>query len=115
LTIVAVCIEVGWEKHIHSKFTSWILPNTQTPAILLSQKVGLQAGAVMAFALDKAAGKRVGGRIYAAYVPYYNSRDLQWRFLSGPVSNLQLVLADGNPQPAVFCSSVSNSAQIAIC
>jgi len=53
----------------------------------------------MAFALDKAAGKRVGGRIYVAHVPYCNARDLQWRFLSGSVSNIQFVLADGNVGP----------------
>jgi hypothetical protein len=78
-------------------------------------KVGLKAGAVMAFAQDKVTGKRVGDPVYVAHVPDGTAYQVQWRFISGSVTNIQLVLADGNLQPAVSRFDVLNPAQIAVC
>jgi hypothetical protein len=94
---VVTRVPTKYSQQIHSP-DILIRPNS---CYLARLKVVLNSGAVMAFALDKATEKRVGDPVYVAHVPDGTARQAQWSFLSGWVSHIQLVLAEGNLLPAV--------------
>jgi Glycosyl hydrolase family 10 len=89
-----------------------IRPNT---CYLARVKINLRSGSVMVFALDKATEKRVGDPVYVAHVPNGIADEVEWRFVNGTASSVQLLLAGGNLKPTVSHFDVLNPAQIALC